>query len=419
MDFSSFDLDTQAEDLKRRQAVINALAERSVQPTLGDTVMGMFGRGSSDRMAELQQAYARDNAAHQQRYQGQLGQELEAFLSKMQGTPARPPAPDYAGNAVGPTAPAEPGNPREAIIRAMTSQLPEMQKMGKTQMDAIGKPRDITEHVIGGQIIRSDKVNPPQVAGTYGSEWGPVESIGTAPNGQPLLGQRNKQSGEVKYAPAGQTINVGDKGQTKVQDAAIKAMGESRTQTMSLQGILDTSQRVLTLLDDPQVQTGFAASPVTGAMAIGAKLGWNGEEGVAKTQSLAGELAKNTLAAGQSMKGSFSDKDIEFLTAASLGKIDFNAAALKRIALLAYMGGHNEMFNADAQYNGAASIPGLEGMTSVLPKPKVTWDARIGDRPEFERLDGGRLRYVGDTVKPAAAGGRKRMSAAEFLAGGQ
>lgn len=420
MNFDDYDLQGQATDLATRKAMIDALLQKAAKPQIGHAIMGLFGAGPEDRAKPLQEAYQRDSAAHNQRYQGQMGQELGSYMDKMQGAPARPPSPDYEGNAVGPAVPAQAPNPREAIVRAMTSQLPEMQAMGKASMSAFGKPEEFTPHVIGNQLVFTNKQGGTKEGGTYNkADWVDEDKI---INGVTTPGQRNKQDNQwMPRSGSGTTVNLDTKGQGKLQDVALKAMEDSRGQVINAQRQLDAAQRVLALSEDPEVMTGFGANAITGVAALGAKLGLNGPDGVAKTQALMTDLSQKTLDAGQQMKGSFSDSDIKFLTDVAAGKVDYNVGTIQHMALLAYTAGHNTLQNALGQYEGAKTVKGLEGADKAIPLPKVSYDAKISDRPGFRVRDGGYLAYEGMPGRAKAPGrvnaqGRKIMSLEEFNA---
>lgn len=427
MDFSEFDLSSQADDLQRRKAIVEALTKRAASPSLLDATMGFFDRGPADKAAEMQQTLAKDSATHQQRYQGQLGGELNSYLAKMQGAPSQPAA-SYNGSAegIGPPTEAVAANPREAIVRAMTSQLPEMQAMGKTQMAGLGKPQEWSPQVIGNQLLFTDKQGNTKNGGTFNkADW--VDEDKTV-NGAVVPGQRNRQDNQwMPRSGSGTTINLDTKGAGKLQDVALKAMEDSRGTVMGVQRQMDAAERVLALAEDPQVISGFGAGAVTGLAALGAKLGLNGAEGVAKTQALMTDLAQKTLDAGQQMKGSFSDNDIKFLKDVAAGSVEYNPETIKHMALLSYTSGHNTLQNALGQYHGASG-KAPQGTDQVLPLPKVSYDARISDRPGFSIREGGYLRYDGLPGQAKASQGRraedgasarKRISAADFLAGGQ
>jgi hypothetical protein len=421
MNFSDLDTQTQQEDLERRKALIDALVAKQAQGTsLGDVVKGFFGGGQNPQA--MQAAYSKDRDLFQQRRQDQLSGELDGYMARRQGMPERPPSPDYAGNAVGPTMPAQAANPREAIIRAMTSQLSEMQAIGKADFGSLGKAPERKEHVINGQLVESTG-GQTRVLGNFGETW---KDEARVIEGRQVEGKRNAQTNEWKPVGAsGQTINIGADGQKELIKEVLPVIKGARDSVMKAQQGLDASQRVLAALSDPQVQTGFGASAVTGVAALGAKLGFNGPDGVAKTQALASDLARNTLAAGQDMKGSFSDKDIAFLTDVTLGKVDFTKEALQDLAALAYQANHNSVLNAMDQYKSAAQFKGMEGAAGLYPLPPVSWDARISDNPAFQKDSTGRLRYTSSYSQAQKAAppqgrvnsqGRKRYTLDEFMA---
>ena len=358
--FNDYDLQTQEEDLARRKAVIDALTMR-YSNTNGERLRQAFGAAPTGS-AEME-AYARDNSAFQQRKQQQMQQELAQYMDRMQGAPERP----AQGDGVGPPVPAQPANPREAIIRAMTSQLPEMQAMGKSSMAAFGKVPEVKEHVINNQLVRSRGTGPVEVAGSY-DNWKDEDKV---INGQATAGKRNVQSGDWKpLAPAGQTINIGDKGNGKLMEEVIPVVKASRDSVLQAQTGLEASQRVLQALQDPAVQTGWAAGGVTGLASIGAKLGFNGADSVAKTQSLMADLARNTVTAMQQQKGTQTKEDMILLENATLGKIDYTKDAIQDIAALAYQANHNATLNAMDQYKSCllyTSPSPRDGATSRMP----------------------------------------------------
>jgi len=65
----------------------------------------------------------------QQRQEAQ-GRDMSAFVQALRGTPENAPAPDYSGNAVGPTMPAKAGDPMAAYTQASQSTNPMMRQMG-------------------------------------------------------------------------------------------------------------------------------------------------------------------------------------------------------------------------------------------------------------------------------------------------
>lgn len=419
-----YDFLSQQDDLTRRQKLIDALmAGQPTAPGQGST--GAFGNAllnilGKNRAQEQQGQLNQETAQFRQRYRESLGNETNQFLDRMNGTPEKMPVDGY-----GPATPGTAANPREAIIRAMTSQLPEMQAMGKAQMGSLGQRPEYGFQAAGDTMYRTNKhagtVEP--VGNIKKADW---QDETRTIDGRAVPGQKNALTGEWKaLGGGGQTINIGDKGNAELLKEVVPVVKGAREQVLAAQQGLDASQRIMQALNDPSVQTGFGASAVTGVAALGAKLGLNGPDGVAKTQALASDLARNTLAAGQTMKGSFSDKDIQFLTDVTLGKIDFTKEALRDVAALAYQANHNGMLNAMDQYKSASQFKGMEGVAGLYPLPPVRWDATISDNPAFQKDDTGRLRYMSSFSqgeRPAGrtnSQGRRRMTVQEFLAGGQ
>jgi hypothetical protein len=406
MDFSDYDLQSQQQDLERRKAIVDALAGRTLNPTTGDLIKGLFGNSVDSRYADAKAGLARDQATHQQRIQGQLGNELNSYMASMQGSPSKPAAPFMGGEeGVGPPTPAVAPNPREAIVRAMTSQLPEMQAMGKASMSAFGKPEEFSFHQAGDSLFKENK------------RTGEVSLAGSAPkanwvdedrviNGQTVPGQRDTMTKQwLPRAPGGTTVNIDNKGTSEVQKETIPVLKGARDTILSSQQGLDAAKRVMTLIDDPQVLSGFGASKVAGLAALGASMGFNGPESAAKTQALGTEMAKNTLAQTKNLPGAISDKEKPFLEEVSAGRIDFSPQVIKHIAALALQANHNAVMNATDQYNTAKTVTGMEEAAKLHPLPPISWGhpqlngntdpEKQMDDPAFRIVKGGRMAYDG------------------------
>ena len=395
-------------------------------------------------------------------YGERLGMETNDYLTRMQGKPGEQMTAqqvdalmnrDQAPQLADPVAP----NPREAIVRAMTSQMPEMQALGKAGMGELAKakpagmtPKDYLTlpgdysakariaaalagdpslleaapktHTVNGQIVEMAEGGAPRVAADLRDRHGAVGQVGVGPDQKPIIGQPNLATGEVKFAPGGGvTVNTGD---NKARSANVTRADAVLKENQALVGAaakqMETAQSIYQLAQDPQVQTGFGASFISGAQAIGAKLGWNGNEAVAKTQSLMRELASNTLAAGQDLKGPMSDKDIAFLKEVALGKVDFDAGAIKRIAGLAIGASHNTIMNATQRFNAAANLEGEETQKLATLYPMQPWKHSLPedgafkidektnrvtyDSPLVRSPQGGAVAAQNGSV-PAAAGG--------------
>lgn len=396
-------------------------------------------------------------------YGERLGTETNDYLTRMQGKPGDQMTAqqvdalmnrDQAPQLADPVAP----NPREAIVRAMTSQMPEMQALGKAGMGELAKnaaaPKGLSQaeilklndfspqsrvaaamsgdisgltgdrrvQAVNGQLVDVSGSGAPAPLGDYRDRHGPVGQVGIGPDQKPIIGQPNLATGEVKFAPgSGVTVNTGDnKARSANVTRADAVLKENQVLVGAASKQMETAQSIYQLAQDPQVQTGFGASFISGAQAIGAKLGWNGNEAVAKTQSLMRELASNTLAAGQDLKGPMSDKDIAFLKEVALGKVDFDAGAIKRIAGLAIGASHNTIMNATQRFNAAANLEGEETQKLATLYPMQPWKHSLPedgafkidektnrvtyDSPLVRSPQGGAVAAQNGSV-PAAAGG--------------
>jgi hypothetical protein len=429
MDTSGLDFSTQQEELLRRQKLVDALWQgQPLQAGMGTTgpvwnaVSNLLGKSNAfSQQAQLTQ----DTANFRKQYSQALGNETNQYMDRMNGKPQG----DMAADGYGPQTPPVAPNPREAVIRAMTSQLPEMQAMGKASMASAMKPQEVKEHVIGDTLVATNgqgKLVSSQQFNKAG--YGPIEQMGTGSDGKPLFGQRDARTGEVKFAPAGQTINIDNKGITEVQKDTIPVLKSARETVITAQSGLQAAERVMQLVDDPAVQTGFGASAAMGLAAIGAQLGFNGPEGAAKTQALATEMAAKTLSMTKQLTGSISDKEKPFLEQVVAGKIDFTPQVIKHVAALTYQANHNAIMNATDQYSSAKTIPGMGGAEKLYPLPPLSWNQpqKGGqDDPALQLDRNSRMQYDGSYLKGAtpkrrasdSSGQRKVISYDDFMKG--
>lgn len=436
---SDFDFQTQQEELARRQKLIDAmLAGQPLQAGQGSS--GGFWNTVNNGIGQLkakgmQEQLTADTAAFRGKYGEALGRESNQFLDLANGKPSVPPA--YDG--VGPPTPPVQANPREAVIRAMTSQLPEMQAMGKAAFSNLSKPAAGDETfghdpktVIGPDgkpmlVVQGNRgtTKPLQGYSPESTEWGPVVSVGTSPDGKPLMGQVNAKTKEIRYAPSGgQQINIDTKGEGIALNNLPKVLEGARGQMITANKSREAAERIYKLADDPEVITGFGANVLSGVAAAGAKLGFNGPEGVAKTQALFTDLAKSTLDGLQQMKGSSSDKDVQFLQDVTAGKISLTPQVMKQVAGISFAANHNATLDANDQYSSAAAIQGGAPIAAQYPTPKLRYQAL--DPKNFTEDDNGRLTYNSPLLQPASkqpgktnAQGRRVMTMEEFLEGSQ
>lgn len=400
-----FDLEAQNQQIAQKRALQQALAARSLQAPQGQMVsghyiapgisglIGQLGEAAVSRFAGGQADAAQNDYA--QNYSKQLSAGLKSYLDTRDGTPGQTMSDSQASNLmnndVAPTL-ADPvqANPREAIVRAMASRLPELQRVGQMDFASLLKQQTPEVKDINGQLVRvvpttgevktlGDYRTPVSVngqlvkpdgsgiVGDYRDKYGPVTAVAQPSGGPAIYGQTQSGTGEVKFAPGGSTFSPDKTGNIEALQQAGKVLDSSRTNFNNAANNLVTAQRMLQLSKDPEVNTGFGASAVTGLQALGAKLGMNPSEAVGKTQALMSGLAQRTLDAGEGMKGSFSDSDIVFLKSVANGKIDLTPEVLQHAAGLSVMAAHNQILDAMQQHAGAASVTGADQIAKLYP----------------------------------------------------
>lgn len=455
-----YDTSGEAQSIARRRKMLEAMMAQSRQPLVGRS-------GPTQALAQMLTGVLLDrqhgqvdqqDADGRAKYGAELGAETGQFLERMTGKPGQQMSPeqvdalmtrDQAPQLADPVA----ANPREALIRAMTSQKPEMRALGKAGMAERVKgpaaekfnetPRTfknasgaLITALIGdqGTVRELPGYNPPpKFAATSGGHiWNESEGTGTGTYVGPKFGpdevvggatvQRNLASGEANTvaSPPPQVRvetnvdNVGAGAAVREVLPVLKSATESMNQSYKN---IQTAERMYQLASDPAIITGFAASPVKGLASLASKLGFMGAEGVNKTDALITDLASTTLGRSQEMKGALSNADILFLQDVVAGKIEKNAEVLRHVSGLSLAANHNALLQADNQYNSATTVKGAGESGKLYPKPKFRYS--IPDNKEFSVDDGHQMRYnspLYESKKPAgAAAPGATMSLEEYL----
>lgn len=455
---SALDVITQQEQLARRRKLMDALTQANLQTP----IKGNLSQGLGQLAAKLATAYIQNKnegqmgqevSANRAEYGKQLGEGAGKFMDTYNGrsgawSPEQ--AAQFLGGNDASTVPNVPdtvkADKRRAVVEALTSQLPEIQQLGKQSMAGLQKEqlsqKDILglsgysansklaaalsgnlagltpeqkQHIVNGQVVQAAEGGPAVASGDFRDKFNPVGQVGNDANGKPLIGQTAQVTGEAKFAPAGQTINIDNVGTKDALGQAGEVLKGARSAMIQGQGAFQDANRMYQLASDPQVMTGFGANQAMGMGALAAKLGLMGPDAVAKTQELAANLSKRTLEAGQQMKGSFSDKDIEFLKSVSDGSIALTPQVLKRAAEMSMVAAHNSMMQNRDQINSISTIPGVENLMKLQPMPQFSnafpnsaMYSPIGDTPY--------VKYHGGAGSPNAKGTQKILSIQEFLA---
>lgn len=288
------------------------------------------------------------------------------------------------------------GDP-SAIARLLTNPSPAVQQFGKdTQSKMAAAAEKEAERMLkqkeaaakglfdAGHVEAALSVFNNGIPKDFKPTPLPSPEIKTAPgpNGQPLTyAETVNRKGERNIHNLGGGTSVSVTNQmpgAQFESAAAKSLGSKVPEVLEAASTgakkaiesLQSADRITELLKDPATLTGFGAGPLTGLAAIGAALGFQGNDIAGKTQSLLGEQATQTLSQVRRLPGAITEKERPFLEMAAAGKIDWTPEAIQRLADIARVTAHNELLNYQKQYNGASSQPGAEAGASMYPFPK-------------------------------------------------
>ena len=441
----TYDILAQQEELARRRLRLDQdqeLSARRQNTPNGGGWTGLAGalaaavRGRRAKSAEAE--YATDARANKQAYSEQLTHDMTKYADLAGGRPADPtPAVD----GVGPMRPAQAPDQRAAVMQALLSQMPELRKIGMEGLAGLGKQQGnsaldylklsgdyspesriqaainqdpsrlaaMPKHtVINGQLVTEPGASGavPRVAGDFRDQFKTPGQVGTDPStGKPMLGQETLGTGEVKFAPAGTNISLGidNVGNKEALGQAGKVMEGARNGIISAQQSFASSERLYSLMSDPQVISGFASNIGLGLASIGSKLGIGGADSAAKTQAAMAEMAQMALKMGEQMKGSFSNQDIIFLKEAASSNINFDAATIKRMAGLVMASSHNAIMTNNDQLESSRKVPGASAISLNYPTPVIKHSIPFDTDSKFVPDDQtGRVTYR-DLSSPAAA----------------
>ncbi len=441
-----FDFDSQNAAIQRKRELAKALAQQSLTPQEGQMVSGHYvSPGIGGALAPIAKAllsrYANSGADAQQKtfdrdYGKALGTGLDSYLKTRSGAPGETMTDVQAGalmNNDQAPALAEPvkADPRKAIVEAMTSRIPELQKLGQMDMASLGKRPEYKEHMLpDGTLVRtSPDSNTPTNLGNFAKPADKYTDPYTidGPGGAKLLVRRNLSSNKVEAMDTGAktTVNVDTRAENETMKAGGKKAPEvlegARADAIAAQQGLQSAQRIMELAKDPEVITGFAATPVAGLASLATKLGITGADAPAKTQALMSEMANQTLAAVKRLPGAITEKERPFLEMAAAGKLEYTPETIQHLAGIAQQVAHNTTLNAFQQYNSASSFPGADEVAKLYPLPPMSYKL---DPAQFEETVKGRVRYKGSptvTGSPAAKGATPAgvITLDQYLKGGR
>ena len=270
----------------------------------------------------------------------------------------------------------------QAELKAMREREAKAQEQGNSRANALlpvlgnrGMVPEASEVARTGQVpqgLQPPPVVPPKV------EW--IDD----PNkpGQKLPQQidtklTGEQSGTLGTAGTSVNLTTNLPG-AKQTNAAEEAFGKKVPEVLenasksarSAIGKLQSAERILDLVKNPDVISGALAEPRVGLAKIGELLGFKSDVAISQTQSLLSELAAQTLANVGRLPGAITEKERPFLAQAAAGSLDYTPEAIAHLARLAQVDSHNQLMHLVKQYDNAAATPGVGANAGMYPFPK-------------------------------------------------
>lgn len=191
-----FGYDTEAEDLRRRQAMADALMGQSMQAPQGVTVGGMgAGPHWTSALANMVSGYGAgkananikaDRSALSERYAKDLSEGMDRYRRTSEGF-TTPPLIARPG-----VDPVTPGDPTKAVMDAMASNHPVLQKFAAEEYAR----------------MQAGKLTPKDMAG-YATPRSVLESGGNPAGFQPKVNIQNMPAGGVSLDDGGQVFTPG------------------------------------------------------------------------------------------------------------------------------------------------------------------------------------------------------------------
>jgi hypothetical protein len=201
-------------------------------------------------------------------------------------------------------------------------------------------------HVVNNQIVQVDG-SAAQPLGDFGDKYSPVGRIATGPDGKPVIGQTDLRSGKANFAPGGgTTVNVDTQG--TAEKAFAKGLAEERAKviTKSYEKAQGVPQTIATLDEAANaLQAGIKSGQTAEVALVMSKLSKSfglGEvdPSIANTEEFRAKMANSVLEILKTLRPA-SDKDVEYAEKAAGGKITLDDQTMLRLVNSAKAAGVN------------------------------------------------------------------------------
>jgi hypothetical protein len=419
-----------AAQLQRKQAMIDALlAQAQKGPQQGEMVSGHYIAPSmvsallpALQMFAAQHAQGKVDTQKQelaQKYQGGLAQAMQQYMQTRNGIPgtdATPripepaisdaavrgdaPMPDFQSPTLPtPGTPATPGNPFQAAATAAGSSYPQIAMMGnedlKAQLAGQLTPKELlaARDMTGGSRVAAATgggatVLKPEV-------YNPVGQVGTNPDGTPIMGQTQGESGKATFAPKGVNVNVSPNPEaTAGKELALSlAKGQAKTVEESFTKATSASQALDALGNateqfDAGVKSGAAAPVQLGLAKWGKALGLGDDPQIANTESYRAAVARET---AQMVKNfgsgtGISDADRQFAEKMSGGEPTLDDKSMSRLLNLAQAAAANVVTGHAELLARVGRTPGA--VQEQIDSFKVPFNFKAGSGVSYDPTTG-------------------------------
>lgn len=193
--------------LTRQQAIAEALMKQGMTTRDGPINAGKFLVAPSplEGLSKLFQVYAarsmQDKADKRlseigSAYQQNQSQQMADYIRQRQGSPAIESPPDELGG--GPGREAIPGNPRQAVMTALLSRNPQLQKLGMTDYQGDAKAAEAAK-LEAGRMLRHEQPSGSTIFSTLAADQRHV-----TPSGSAVLS--NEGANQRHVTPSGSTV---------------------------------------------------------------------------------------------------------------------------------------------------------------------------------------------------------------------
>lgn len=400
------DYSTQEEELKRKQAIAEAMMAQGMQMGGGTEMVGdrAVKKSPLEPILKVLQAYLGAKGLEDTKEEGKtlsaqkqkdLSSGMEQFMGNMTGTTASIPGGEGT-DAYGGTIEHK-ANPRKAILDAMGSKHPMVQQLGVSQLGQLGKDSLTTKDWLGmakdftpksyaaafaakdpsllvprGQFMTAnDQVlntsgEAPTPAFDARDKYDKVGPVAEGPDG-PIMGQTEAGTGKVAFAPAPSKTTINNNPAKAEGALQIGLAGGNVKRIEESYGVASKVPQLLANLDEAAanltagVKSGQTAEFNLALSKLAKNLGMGDvDPTIANTEVFRAKMASAVIPIIEKLKPA-SDTDVKFAKEAAGGDIKLDDQTMLRLVNSARAAGMNTLFDHARLVGNISQQPGGEG----------------------------------------------------------